>query len=91
MILTTAIQAVPTFVALSGKLSPMPSIHRVVKEGTVGDLPLLPHTTMISTAFLWVAYGKCLLCDLKRIEAEFVHIASLTTPAQCCRLRRSQA
>lgn len=67
MILAPAIHADPLLVTLSGKmaplasmslfLAPMPTVRQVVEQKTVGNLPLLPHTAMISTAFLWVTYG----------------------------------
>lgn len=70
MILTPALHVDPAFVALSGKmapvasiglfLAPVPTIRQVTMRKTVGDLPLLPHTTMINAAFLWATYGRCI-------------------------------
>lgn len=67
MIVTAALNPDPTLVSLAGTmaplasvglfLAPMPTIRHVMKEKTVGNLPLLPHTTMLSNAFLWVTYG----------------------------------
>ena len=37
--------------------SPIPTIQKCVKEKSVGSLPLLPYTTMISSTFLWTMYG----------------------------------
>mmetsp|Transcript_19049 Transcript_19049/g.31603 ORF Transcript_19049/g.31603 Transcript_19049/m.31603 type:complete len:246 (-) Transcript_19049:1287-2024(-) len=38
-------------------MAPIPTILRVIRERTVGDLPLLPYSSMISSAFVWIAYG----------------------------------
>ncbi|CAB9510419.1 Bidirectional sugar transporter [Seminavis robusta] len=38
-------------------LAPIPTILQVYRNGTVGDLPLLPYTAMLNNAFLWFIYG----------------------------------
>mmetsp|Transcript_13139 Transcript_13139/g.20041 ORF Transcript_13139/g.20041 Transcript_13139/m.20041 type:complete len:234 (+) Transcript_13139:91-792(+) len=55
------------FVKLCGKLAPImciilymapiPTIYLVWKEKKVGDLPLVPYTSMICNTFVWVSYG----------------------------------
>ena len=41
-------------------MAPIPTILKVNRDQTVGDLPLLPYSSMISSAFVWVAYGTLL-------------------------------
>ena len=36
---------------------PIPTIRQIVRTGTVGDLPLLPYTTMVASCFVWFIYG----------------------------------
>jgi len=38
-------------------LSPIPTIRIILKTGTVGDLPLLPYTSMVTSCFVWIVYG----------------------------------
>lgn len=67
MIPAAAVNTVSPLVALCAKLAPMTSIalylaplpttRNIMKEQTVGSLPLLPQTMMISNAFLWATYG----------------------------------
>ncbi|CAB9524749.1 Bidirectional sugar transporter SWEET12 [Seminavis robusta] len=38
-------------------LSPIPTIRQVLRNGTVGDLPLLPYTSMVTSCFVWILYG----------------------------------
>lgn len=71
MILTASINPDPVFVSLCSKMAPMASMglflapmgtmRQVVMHKSVGSLPLLPHTTMISNAFLWITYGTLCL------------------------------
>jgi len=54
-------------VDLAGKLAPMaslvlymaplPTIQKITKEQDVGDLPLLPYSSMAVSGFLWTTYG----------------------------------
>lgn len=58
---------VPEWVQLCGQLAPIfsvivfgapiPTIQHVSRDKSVGALPLLPYTSMLSSAFLWVMYG----------------------------------
>lgn len=58
---------VPEWVALCGKLAPifsilvfcapLPTMRQVSRDRSVGALPLLPYSSMLSSAFLWVMYG----------------------------------
>jgi len=36
---------------------PIPTMRNVLKTGTVGDLPLLPYTSMVASCFVWIVYG----------------------------------
>ena len=36
----------------------MPTIQQIMSAGTVGSMPLLPYTSMLSNAFMWTTYGK---------------------------------
>lgn len=38
-------------------LAPLPTIHRIKREQSVGNLPLLPYTSMSNSAWLWTLYG----------------------------------
>ena len=37
--------------------APYPTIQTIKRDGTVGPLPLLPYSSMILSAFLWMTYG----------------------------------
>ena len=59
--------SVPTWVQFCGHLAPIfsilvfcapiPTIRQVSRDKNVGALPLLPYSSMLSSAFLWVMYG----------------------------------
>mmetsp|Transcript_45346 Transcript_45346/g.96433 ORF Transcript_45346/g.96433 Transcript_45346/m.96433 type:complete len:280 (-) Transcript_45346:400-1239(-) len=38
-------------------LAPLPTILQISRDKTVGSLPLLPYSSMVANAFLWVTYG----------------------------------
>mmetsp|Transcript_14685 Transcript_14685/g.20057 ORF Transcript_14685/g.20057 Transcript_14685/m.20057 type:complete len:243 (-) Transcript_14685:331-1059(-) len=38
-------------------LAPIPTILQIARDGSVGGLPLLPYSSMIANAFVWVVYG----------------------------------
>lgn len=38
-------------------LSPIPTIRHIVRTGVVGDLPLLPYSSMAASCFVWIVYG----------------------------------
>mmetsp|Transcript_12289 Transcript_12289/g.13174 ORF Transcript_12289/g.13174 Transcript_12289/m.13174 type:complete len:247 (+) Transcript_12289:95-835(+) len=38
-------------------MAPYPTIRQVVKDKSVGSLPLLPYSSMISNCILWFVYG----------------------------------
>jgi len=38
-------------------IAPMPTIQKIVATKSVGDLPLLPYSSMVANAFLWTMYG----------------------------------
>lgn len=37
--------------------APIPTLRQIAKDRTVGGLPLLPYTSMVTSAFLWTVYG----------------------------------
>lgn len=37
--------------------APMPTITQIIRDKAVGNLPLLPYSSMVSSAFLWTVYG----------------------------------
>ena len=45
-------------------LAPLPTIQNIVKEKSVGSLPLLPYSSMVVNSFLWAAYGALSLCSI---------------------------
>ena len=71
--LTTVISS-PQFVAACGKaapivssgvfLSPVPTVLNIMKDRSVGNLPLLPYSSMCVNAFMWMTYGENLLVCL---------------------------
>ena len=38
-------------------LAPLPTIHQIRRDKTVGNLPLLPYSSMITNSFVWFLYG----------------------------------
>ena len=62
-----AASAVPLWVTFCGKaapvasivvfMAPIPTILKVSKDKSVGNLPLLPYSSMICSTFVWVLYG----------------------------------
>ena len=42
---------------LDNNQQPIPTIRTVLRTGTVGDLPLLPYTSMVASCFVWIVYG----------------------------------
>jgi solute carrier family 50 (sugar transporter) len=38
-------------------LAPMPTIQNVIRDRSVGTLPLLPYSSMVASATLWTTYG----------------------------------
>mmetsp|Transcript_33741 Transcript_33741/g.49208 ORF Transcript_33741/g.49208 Transcript_33741/m.49208 type:complete len:300 (+) Transcript_33741:52-951(+) len=63
----TSLNAVPAWVKFCGQAAPiasvgmsmasLPTIWGISKNKSVGDLPLLPYTSLISNAFIWALYG----------------------------------
>ena len=64
---TTALASTAGFVDICGKLAPaaslvlflapLPTIRKVARDKSVGDLPMLPYSSMTTNAFLWTVYG----------------------------------
>jgi len=38
-------------------LAPLPTMRKISRDRSVGSLPLLPYTSMVSSCFLWTTYG----------------------------------
>jgi solute carrier family 50 (sugar transporter) len=38
-------------------LAPLPTLMQIRRERSVGDYPLLPYSSMVSNAFVWIVYG----------------------------------
>lgn len=38
-------------------LAPLPTMYQIQREKSVGNLPLLPYTSMLNSAWLWTLYG----------------------------------
>lgn len=38
-------------------LAPIPTISQIARDKTVGNLPLLPYSSMVANSFVWVMYG----------------------------------
>ena len=65
------------FASIALKLSPMPTIQKVRREGTTGGLPLLPYSAMATMTFVLVCYGL-LINDTKIIMTHGAgHLISL--------------
>lgn len=45
------------FASVAVCLSPLPTIKSIVRKAKVGNLPLLPYSTMVINSGLWFAYG----------------------------------
>mmetsp|Transcript_24913 Transcript_24913/g.42399 ORF Transcript_24913/g.42399 Transcript_24913/m.42399 type:complete len:226 (-) Transcript_24913:94-771(-) len=64
---TVAASIAPMWLELCGKgapmasilvfMAPIPTIRRVSIDRSVGNLPLLPYSSMVSSTFVWVVYG----------------------------------
>ena len=47
-------------------LAPIPTMRQISKDRSVGSMPLLPYSSMVSSAFVWVTYGtpRCIFAVL---------------------------
>lgn len=62
-----AASSVPLWVQICGRLAPLasiivflaplPTIRSISIQKSVGNLPLLPYSTMVTSCFVWVVYG----------------------------------
>ena len=62
-------ESLPSFVKICGVLAPftsiavclapIPTINKIVRDRSVGNLPLLPYSSMFVNGFVWVVYGMC--------------------------------
>ncbi|GAX24407.1 solute carrier family 50 [Fistulifera solaris] len=37
--------------------SPFPTVQKIIRDRTVGQMPLLPYSSMLASCFLWSVYG----------------------------------
>ena len=66
--LGAATPPVPAWVSLSGQaaplaafvvfLAPYPTIRKMMVEKSVGQMPLLPYSSMFVNGFVWSVYGR---------------------------------
>lgn len=62
-----ALSAVPGWVAAAGvaapiasmflSLSALPTIRNIIKNKSVGDLPLMPYSSLVANSVVWLTYG----------------------------------
>jgi len=45
------------FTSIAVCLAPIPTINKIVRDRSVGSLPLLPYSSMFVNGFVWVVYG----------------------------------
>ena len=38
--------------------APIPTVRNIIKNKSVGKLPLLPYSSMVGSTFVWITYGK---------------------------------
>eukprot|EP00561_Arcocellulus_cornucervis_P012511 CAMPEP_0185805760 /NCGR_PEP_ID=MMETSP1322-20130828/4050_1 /TAXON_ID=265543 /ORGANISM="Minutocellus polymorphus, Strain RCC2270" /LENGTH=309 /DNA_ID=CAMNT_0028501815 /DNA_START=111 /DNA_END=1040 /DNA_ORIENTATION=+ len=38
-------------------LSPFPTVQKILREKSVGDLPVLPYSSLVANCFIWMTYG----------------------------------
>jgi len=65
------------FASIALKLSPMPTIQTVRRNGTTGGLPLLPYSAMCTMTFVLVAYGLLIRDTKVLITHGMGHLISL--------------
>jgi hypothetical protein len=39
-------------------MAPMPTIRQLCQTKTIGNLPLLPYSSMVASTLVWVTYGE---------------------------------
>jgi len=64
---SAAVKTSPSWVTACGKaaplissgvfLSPVPTVQNIIKEKSVGNLPLLPYSSMCVNSLMWMTYG----------------------------------
>jgi len=65
--INAAVKVTPAWVIACGQaapivsscvfMSPLPTVQNIMQEKSVGDLPLLPYSSMCVNAFMWMTYG----------------------------------
>lgn len=38
-------------------LSPFPTVQKILRDKSVGDLPVLPYSSLVANCFIWMTYG----------------------------------
>lgn len=98
-ILAVLIQEAPQWAVIAGslapivttllRLSPIPTVYSFYRRKSVGSLPLMPYTALLSDSLLWLCFGKLKtlfyrnsnICDRHDFLADFVcsiHITSIS-------------
>jgi len=49
------------FSSIAVCLAPIPTVNKIASDRSVGNLPLLPYSSMFVNGFVWVVYGSYLL------------------------------
>jgi len=47
------------------RLSPVPTVLKFVDRGSVGSLPLMPYTALLTDSILWLLYGRFFIRPLR--------------------------
>jgi MtN3/saliva family. len=80
--MATAVKTSPEWVTACGKaaplissgvfLSPLPTVQNIIREKSVGNLPLLPYSSMCVNSFMWMTYGTSLFIAFHYLMSEVI-------------------
>jgi hypothetical protein len=74
-------------------LAPIPTMRQISKDRSVGSMPLLPYSSMVSSAFVWITYGThrcCCIAGLAHSLYSKINHSNLHTYPSSSRHRNSQ-
>ena len=63
------------------RLSPIPTVIKFWKNGTVGSLPLMPYTALLTDSIFWLGFGKYLICSPYLDHRIKCHLTKLNSEA----------
>jgi len=69
-------------------MAPLPTIQKISQERSVGSLPLLPYSSLVGNAFVWVIYGtniksfKDVLCVVQNFISQTLWLGLLKSDAK---------